>query len=160
MNISVVLACIDKNRESMKDFTFHPSSVSLDDWYISTNPRDQHQLQQSEDIDIYSMISLTCPFNDLLNHLPLDKMAAISQTVVSCAFSAIIQHWFRKWLGAEWATSHHMDQCWPDSYHTILMSFTIHECTIRFIFCCCHFLYVSYLFMSCCMITVLPSIMG
>ena len=27
----------------------------------------------------------------------------------------ITQHWFRWWLGAEWATSHYMNQCWPDS---------------------------------------------
>ena len=73
--------------------------------------------------------------NDV-NHLPLDKMAAISQKMLSNAFSwmkscvlwlnfrrslfprvqlMIFQHWFRKWLGAEKATSHYLNQCWPDS---------------------------------------------
>ena len=68
--------------------------------------------------------------------LPLDKMAAISQTIFSDAFSwmkkiifwsklhwilflsvqlIITQHWFIYWLGAEWATSHYLNQCRPDS---------------------------------------------
>ena len=62
-------------------------------------------------------------------------MAAISQTIFSDPFSWIkffilikknhrilflsvqlttTQHWFRWWPGAEWATSHHPNQCWPD----------------------------------------------
>ena len=66
----------------------------------------------------------------VLTHLPLDKMAAISQTTFSNAFSwmksfvfwfkfrrslflrvqlTISQHWFRKWLGAD------LDQCLPTS---------------------------------------------
>ena len=27
----------------------------------------------------------------------------------------IFQHWFRKWLGADQATSHYLNQCWPIS---------------------------------------------
>ena len=27
----------------------------------------------------------------------------------------ITAHWFKYWLGAEWATSHYLNQCWPDS---------------------------------------------
>ena len=62
-----------------------------------------------------------------------DKMDAISQTTFSPAFSSmkivvfwlnfhwnmfarvqltIIQHWFRWWLGADQATSHHLNQWW------------------------------------------------
>ena len=71
-----------------------------------------------------------------LTHLPQDKMAAISQTTFSDAFSSmktyifwfkfhwslflgvqltIFQQWFREWLGADQATSHYLNQCWPDS---------------------------------------------
>ena len=73
---------------------------------------------------------------DILTHLPLDKMVAISQTTFSNAFSwmksfvfwfefhwslflrvqlTICQHWFRKWPGADLATSHYLNQCWPSS---------------------------------------------
>ena len=72
----------------------------------------------------------------LLTHLPLNKMAAISQTTFSNAFSwiksfvfwfkfhwslflmvelTIFRHWFRLWLGADQATSHYLNQCWPSS---------------------------------------------
>ena len=27
----------------------------------------------------------------------------------------ITQHWFRWWLGAKWATSHYLNQCWANS---------------------------------------------
>ena len=27
----------------------------------------------------------------------------------------INQHWFRQWVGAEYATSHYLNQCWPSS---------------------------------------------
>ena len=69
-----------------------------------------------------------------LTHLPLDKMAGISQTTYSKVFSwikclvfwfqwslflriqlTIFQHWFRKWLGVDQATSHYLHQCWPNS---------------------------------------------
>ena len=67
---------------------------------------------------------------------PLDKMATISQMTISNAFSwmkyfvfsfqlhwslfkrvqlTLNQHGFRKWLGAEQATSHYLNQCWPSS---------------------------------------------
>ena len=71
------------------------------------------------------------------NSSPLNKMAAISQTIFSNAFLGIkssafwskcrhwsfflriqlttIKHWFRQWLGAEYATSHYLNQCWTDS---------------------------------------------
>ena len=29
--------------------------------------------------------------------------------------STIFQHWFRWWLGADQATSHYLNQCWPSS---------------------------------------------
>ena len=68
-----------------------------------------------------------------LTHLPPDKMAAISQTVFSNAFSSmkmykflsrfhwylflrnqltIFQHWFRWWLGIGQVTSHYLNQWW------------------------------------------------
>ena len=71
-----------------------------------------------------------------LTYFPQDKMAAISQTVSSVAFSwmksfvfwlkfhwrlflrvqwTINQRWFRKWLGVEKATSHYLNQCWSNS---------------------------------------------
>ena len=75
--------------------------------------------------------------NTSLVNLPLDKMAAISQTIFSGAFSwmksfvfwlkfywslflrvqfTIIQHWFRKWLGVEKATSQrYLKECCADS---------------------------------------------
>ena len=63
-------------------------------------------------------------------------MASISPTMFSDTFSwtksvifwlqfhwslflrvqlTIFQHWFRWWLGADQATSHYLNQCWPDS---------------------------------------------
>ena len=67
-----------------------------------------------------------------LTHLPLDKMFTISQTTFSNAFPwmkiyknftslfprvplIIFQHWFRWWFGADQATSHYLNQCWPSS---------------------------------------------
>ena len=71
----------------------------------------------------------------MLTHWGRDKMNAISQTTFSNAFSSmkmfefwlkfhcslflrvkltIFQHWFRKWLGAEQATSHYLNQWWLD----------------------------------------------
>ena len=67
---------------------------------------------------------------------PLDKMATISQKTFSNTFSwiksfvfwfefhwslflrvqlTIFQHCFRLWLGADQATSHYLNQCWPSS---------------------------------------------
>ena len=71
-----------------------------------------------------------------LTHWGRDKMASISQTTLSNAFSwmkmlefrfkfhsslflrvqfTIFQHWFREWLGADQATSHYLNQWWPSS---------------------------------------------
>ena len=68
-----------------------------------------------------------------LTHWGRDKMAAVSQTTLSNAFSwmkmlefrlrfhwrlflrvqlTIFQHWFRQWLGAGQATSHYLNQWW------------------------------------------------
>ena len=68
-----------------------------------------------------------------LTHWGRDKMAAISQTTFSSAFSwmkiykfrlgfhwslflrvqlTIFQNWFRQWLGAVQATSHYLNQWW------------------------------------------------
>ena len=73
---------------------------------------------------------------EVLTHFPLDKMAAILQTIFSDAFLwmksfvfwlkvhrslflrvqlTISQHWFSYSLGAESATSHYLNQWWPDS---------------------------------------------
>ena len=72
-----------------------------------------------------------------LTHWGRDKMAAISQTTLSNAFSwmkisefrlkfhwrlflmvqlTIFQHWFRWWLGADQATSHYLNQWWLDHW--------------------------------------------
>ena len=69
---------------------------------------------------------------EALTHWGWDKMAAISQTTFSNAFSSmkifeswfkfhwslflrvqltIFQHWFRKWLGAGQAPNHYLNQC-------------------------------------------------
>ena len=76
------------------------------------------------------------PVGAVVNSSPPDKMAAISQTTFSNAFSwmksfvfwfefhwslflrvqlIISRHWFRKWLGAEQATSHYLKQCWTST---------------------------------------------
>ena len=64
-----------------------------------------------------------------LTHWGRDKMAAISQTILSNAFSyefrlkflwslflkvklTVFHHWFRQWLGAGQATSHYLNQWW------------------------------------------------
>ena len=69
----------------------------------------------------------------VLTHWGRHKMTAIYQTTFSNAFCwmktyefrlifhwiflpmielTIFQHWFRKWLGADQATSHYLNQCW------------------------------------------------
>ena len=69
-------------------------------------------------------------------HWGRDIIAVISQTTFSNAFSwmknfvfwfefhwglflrvqsTIIQHWFRKWFGADQATSHYLNHCWLSS---------------------------------------------
>ena len=83
-----------------------------------------------------STLPALCEGNPTLTHLPLDKLAAISQTIFLGAFSwmksfvfrsqflwslsmrvqlTINQHWFGYCLGAEWATSYYLKQCWLDS---------------------------------------------
>ena len=73
-----------------------------------------------------------------LTHWGRDKIATISQTTLSNAFSwmkmvefrlkfhwslfirvqlTIFQHWFRWWLGADQATSHYLKQRWLDYRH-------------------------------------------
>ena len=85
---------------------------------------------------ISSCFSRTGNWFAAFTHLPLDKMAAISQTTFSSAFSwmksfeswfkfhwslfpgvklIIRQHWFRQWLSTEQATSHYLNQCWTSS---------------------------------------------
>ena len=82
-----------------------------------------------------------------LTHWGRDKMAAVSQTALSNAFSwmkmlefrlrfhwclflrfelTIFQHWFRYWLGAGQATSHYLNQCWP-VYWRIYASLGLNE---------------------------------
>ena len=82
-----------------------------------------------------------------LTHWGRDKMAAISQTTLSNAFSwmtmlefrikfhwslfirvqlTISQHWFRWWLGADQATSHYLNQWWLD-YRRIYASLGLNE---------------------------------
>ena len=81
-----------------------------------------------------SSASLMMCKTDLVTHLTLDKIAAISQTTFSDAFSwmrsfvfgfdshwrlslrvqlAIHQHWFRYCICTEHATSHYLNQCRP-----------------------------------------------
>ena len=78
-------------------------------------------------------------------------MDAISQTTFSSAFSwmkmfeyrlkfhwslflrvqlTISQHWFRKWLGADQATSHYLDQWWLD-YQRIYASLGLNELMVH-----------------------------
>ena len=78
-----------------------------------------------------------------LTHWSRDEMAAILQTMFSNAFSSmkiyefrlkcnwslflgvqltIFQHWFKWWIGAAHATSHHLNQCWPSLLMHICVS--------------------------------------
>ena len=87
-------------------------------------------------ICFFIAISMWCWPAPSLTHLAPDNMAAISQTIFPYVFSwmksfvfwlkchwslflrvkfTITQHWFRWWLGAEYATSHYKNKCWPDS---------------------------------------------
>ena len=73
-----------------------------------------------------------------LTHLSMDEIAAISQTFSNTFLwikkyeyrlkfhwslflrvQIIFQHWFRKWLGADQATSHYLNQSWPNSLKRI-----------------------------------------
>ena len=86
----------------------------------------------------YCILMYMCVWSgsEELTLLSLDKMAIISQTIFSDAFlwmkslvfwlkfqwSLILRvqltmthHWFWQWLGTERATSHYLNQSWPDS---------------------------------------------
>ena len=86
----------------------------------------------------------------VLTHWSRDKMAAISQTTLSNAFSwmkmlefrlkfhwslfirvqfTIVQHWFRWWLGADQATSHYLNQWFLDN-RRIYASLGLNELTL------------------------------
>ena len=83
----------------------------------------------------YESLSMTevMAWYSLFTHGGQDKMAAIFQTTFSNGFSwmkmywfwfkfhwnlfqrvklTIFQHWFRKWLGTDQATSHYLNQWW------------------------------------------------
>ena len=89
-----------------------------------------HQVGQLGAKSSTGSVITKCP----LPHLPLDKMAAIlADDIFKCIFMnknyripnkialkffpwvqlTMNQHWFRQWLGAEHATSHYLNQCWP-----------------------------------------------
>ena len=93
---------------------------------------DQHQVSARE-IVMKDMRGSGCEW--WLTHWGRNKMADIFQTTFSNAFSwmkmyefrlrfhwnlflrfelTIFQHWFRKWLGADQATSHYLNQWWLD----------------------------------------------
>ena len=86
-------------------------------------------------------------YGHLYTHLGRDKMAAVSQTMFSKAFSwmkmyefrlkfhrglflrfqlTIFQHWFRYWLGAVQATSHYLKKWWLVYWRTYA-SFGLNE---------------------------------
>ena len=88
----------------------------------------------------------------MVTHWGWDKMAAISQTIFLNVFSLmkmlefrlkfhwslilrvqlrILQHWFRWWLGADQATSHHVNQ-WCLDYQHIYVSLGLNELTADF----------------------------
>ena len=94
--------------------------------YIESGPRLPSGNKQ---IGIGPACHLVC----ILTHWGRDKMATVSQTTLSNAFSCmkilefrlifhrklflrvqltIFQHWFRWWLGAGQATSHYLNQWW------------------------------------------------
>ena len=87
----------------------------------------------------------------VLTHWGRGKMAAVSQTMFSNAFSwmkmyefrlkfhwimflmfqlTIFQHWFRYWLGAVQATSHYLNQCWL-VYWRIYASLGLNDLTTK-----------------------------
>ena len=86
-----------------------------------------------------------------LTHCGRDKMAAISQTAFSNAFTltkifeclsklhlslflsvqlTIFQHWFRWWLGADQTTSHHLNQWWSVHWRIYSVSLGFNELTV------------------------------
>ena len=94
----------------------------------------------------------TSPGHNELTHWGWDKIGAISQTAFSNEFSwmkmyeyrfknhwslflrvqlTISQYWIRKWLGADQATSHYVDQWWLD-YRRIYASLGLNELRVTF----------------------------
>ena len=113
----------------------------------STDPLPEKQ-QQQEQQQQKTKLSDACPLCWVeQTHWGRDKMAAISQTTFSDAFSwmkmyefrlrfhwslfsgielTISQHWFRWWLGAVQATSHFLNQWWL-VYRRIYASLGLNE---------------------------------
>ena len=97
-------------------------------------------------------LSWSCRMSGMsLTHWCRDKMAAISQTILSDSFSwmkmlklrlkfhwslflrvqlTLFQHWFRLWLGAGQATSHYLNQWWL-VYWRIYASLGLNELITR-----------------------------
>ena len=97
-------------------------------FFVSEWVRPQSSFETIEAHYLYALSGLT--------HLPLGKIAVISLMVFSDAFLwrksfvfwswfhwnlfltvqlTISLHWFRQWLGAEYAARHYLNQCWSDS---------------------------------------------
>ena len=107
--------------------------------------RRQDTIWTNDDL-LYSWINASLGLIEL-THWGRDKMDAISQTTFSGVFSwkkmfefplkfhwslfqrdqlTICQHWFRKWLGADQATSRYLNQGWLD-YRRIYASLGLNE---------------------------------
>ena len=101
------------------------SYEDIDIYIVSLSARQVAECQKIH----HGLLTQVC----FLTHWGRDKMAAVSQTMFSNAFSwmkmyefrlkfhwslflrlqlTIFQHWFRYWLGAVQATSHYLDQWW------------------------------------------------
>ena len=97
-------------------------------------------------LDLWSLWIHLHP-DSIISHWGWDKMAAISQTILSIAFSwikmlefrlnfhwslflrvqlTICQHWFRDWLGAVQVTCHYLNQWWL-VYWSIYASLGLNE---------------------------------
>ena len=104
----------------------------------------------------------------ILTHWGRDKMAVVSQTTLSNAFSwmkmlefrwrfhwslflrvqlTIFQHWFRYWLGAGQATSHYLNQWWL-FYWRIYASLGLNELNV-FKILYCHRNFSEKIFLCC-----------
>ena len=105
-------------------------------------------------LEIHELLLLAIEwYHPISTHWGRDKMAAISQTMFSNAFSwmkmyeyclrflwnvflridlTIFQQWFRQWLGAEQVTSHCLNQ-WCLDYRRIYVSLGLNELTRQFL---------------------------
>ena len=93
---------------------------------------------------VYITVAFHGLWDGIINSYPLNKMATISQTSYSNAFSwmkicwfwlkfhrslfprvqlTISLQWFRKWLGADQATSHYLNQWWLFCWCIYVQSF-------------------------------------